>query len=135
MLLSNMAVAQQIANYLPEQALLRRHEEPIERRLVAFQDRAERLGYKMDISSAGAFMKSFDAIGDQTARELLQILAYKSMHTAKYFFAPADPDSTSTESPMLARSSRIFDTYLPKADPELHAHLVKLDIVPQIFLL
>jgi TBC1 domain family protein 5 len=57
------------------------------------------------------------------------------MHTAKYFFAPADPDSTSTESPMLVRSSRIFDTYLPKADPELHAHLVNLDIVPQIFLL
>lgn len=57
------------------------------------------------------------------------------MQTAKYFFAPADSGSTSNESPMLARSSRIFDTYLPKADPELHAHLVKLDIVPQIFLL
>lgn len=57
------------------------------------------------------------------------------MQTAKSFFAPADPESTSKESPMLARSSRIFDTYLPKADPELHAHLTKLDIVPQIFLL
>jgi len=36
---------------------------------------------------------------------------------------------------MLARSSRIFERYLPKADPELAAHLVKLEIVPQIFLL
>lgn len=34
MLLSNFAVAQQIAVNLPEQALLRRHDEPLERRLV-----------------------------------------------------------------------------------------------------
>lgn len=57
------------------------------------------------------------------------------MQTAKSFFAPADPQSASSESPMLVRSSRIFDTYLPKVDPELHAHLLKLEIVPQIFLL
>ncbi|KAF3044179.1 hypothetical protein E8E11_003682 [Didymella keratinophila] len=57
------------------------------------------------------------------------------MQTAKSFFSPADPKSNSNETSMLARSSRIFDTYLPKADPELHAHLTKLDIVPQIFLL
>lgn len=57
------------------------------------------------------------------------------MHTAKYFFAPADPQSASKETPMLARSSRIFDTYLPKVDPELHTHLTNLDVVPQIFLL
>lgn len=57
------------------------------------------------------------------------------MRTAKSFFAPADPSSNSKETPMLARSSKIFDSYLPKADPELRAHLVKLDIVPQIFLL
>jgi len=35
MLLSNIAVAQQIAAHLPEQALLRRHDNPIERRLVS----------------------------------------------------------------------------------------------------
>ncbi len=34
MLLANQTVAQQIAFSLPEQALLRRHEEPIERRMV-----------------------------------------------------------------------------------------------------
>jgi TBC1 domain family protein 5 len=57
------------------------------------------------------------------------------MQTAKFFYAPAEPGSTSNDTPMLARSSRIFDTYLPKTDPELAAHLVKLEIVPQIFLL
>lgn len=36
MLLANFAVAQQIALHLPEQALLRRHDEPLERRLVRF---------------------------------------------------------------------------------------------------
>jgi protein SSD1 len=36
MLLSNIAVAQHIAVHLPEQALLRRHDTPIERRLVCF---------------------------------------------------------------------------------------------------
>jgi len=35
MLLANFAVAQQIAVNLPEQALLRRHEEPIDRRIVS----------------------------------------------------------------------------------------------------
>lgn len=35
MLLTNIAVAQHIAVHLPEQALLRRHDTPIERRLVS----------------------------------------------------------------------------------------------------
>lgn len=35
MLQTNIAVAQQIAVHIPEQALLRRHEEPLERRLVS----------------------------------------------------------------------------------------------------
>jgi TBC1 domain family protein 5 len=56
------------------------------------------------------------------------------MQTAKSFYTPADPASPN-ETPMLARSSRIFDTYLPKVDPELSVHLVQLEIVPQIFLM
>jgi TBC1 domain family protein 5 len=57
------------------------------------------------------------------------------MHTAKSFYAPAESGSITKDTPMLARSSRIFEKYLPNVDPELHAHLVKLEIVPQIFLL
>lgn len=57
------------------------------------------------------------------------------MQTAQSFYAPAESGSTTKDTPMLARSSRIFEDYLPKADPELAAHLVKLEIVPQIFLL
>lgn len=85
MILANTSVAQQIAVHLPEQALLRRHEDPIERRLNGFKERAARLGYEMDTSSAGALQKSFDAIQDPIARRLLEILCSKAMHRAKYF--------------------------------------------------
>jgi TBC1 domain family protein 5 len=57
------------------------------------------------------------------------------MQTAQSFYAPAETGSLKTETPMLTRSSKIFDKYLPKVDPELYAHLLKLEIVPQIFLL
>ncbi|KAI4651829.1 hypothetical protein J4E93_002025 [Alternaria ventricosa] len=57
------------------------------------------------------------------------------MQTAKSFYAPAETGSITKDTPMLARSSRIFEGSLPKVDPELYTHLVKLEIVPQIFLL
>jgi protein SSD1 len=104
MLLTNVTVAQHVAVHLPEQALLRRHDTPIDRRLVSsfyqhikytahivsqnsFKERAVRLGYEMDVSSAGALMKSFDAITDPTARRLLELLSFKATHRAKYFCA------------------------------------------------
>ncbi|KAG6828397.1 hypothetical protein H0H92_008139 [Tricholoma furcatifolium] len=87
MLLSNISVAQQIAAHLPEQALLRRHDIPIERRLTAFKERAERLGVQMDTSSSAALMKSFDSITDPTARRLLELLSFKATYRAKYFCA------------------------------------------------
>ncbi|KAF9057619.1 hypothetical protein BJ165DRAFT_1335477 [Panaeolus papilionaceus] len=87
MLLTNIAVAQQIAVALPEQALLRRHDTPVERRLNAFVERAQRLGHNMDTSSSGALMKSFDAVQDPTARKLLELLSFKATQRAKYFCA------------------------------------------------
>lgn len=57
------------------------------------------------------------------------------METAQSFYAPAESGSVTKDTPMLARSSWIYDSLLPKVDPELSAHLVKLEIVPQIFLL
>ncbi|KAF8205029.1 SSD1 protein [Pholiota molesta] len=87
MLLTNIAVAQQIAVHLPEQALLRRHDIPLERRLNTFSQRAERLGYTMDTSSAGALMRSFNAIDNPTARRLLELLSFKATQRAKYFCA------------------------------------------------
>ncbi|KIK68095.1 hypothetical protein GYMLUDRAFT_36925 [Collybiopsis luxurians FD-317 M1] len=85
MLLTNIAVAQHVAVHLPEQALLRRHDNPLERRVNSFLERAERLGYKMDTSSPGALMRSFESISDPTARRLLELLSFKATQRAKYF--------------------------------------------------
>uniref|UniRef100_A0A1D1YDW5 DIS3-like exonuclease 2 n=1 Tax=Anthurium amnicola TaxID=1678845 RepID=A0A1D1YDW5_9ARAE len=85
MLLANMSVAQKISSAFPEQALLRRHASPIERRLNDFVEHANRLGYDFDVSSAGAFQESFNAIKDDDAKEVLQLLAVKPMQRAKYF--------------------------------------------------
>jgi len=87
MLLCNTTVAQHIAVHLPEQALLRRHDTPLERRMNAFKERAERLGYKMDTSSPGAVMKSLEVIQDPTARRLLELLSFKATQRARYFCA------------------------------------------------
>ncbi|KAF2744855.1 RabGAP/TBC [Sporormia fimetaria CBS 119925] len=62
-------------------------------------------------------------------------LFWAVMENARSFYAPAESGSNSKDTPMLARSARIFERYLPKVDPGLSAHLVKLEIVPQIFLL
>jgi len=57
------------------------------------------------------------------------------MQTAKSFYAPAETGSATKDTPMLSRCSKIFERYLPQADPELATHLNRLEIVPQIFLL
>lgn len=52
MLLTNTAVAQRIAVHLPEQALLRRHDTPLERRLVG-------LSYIYDLTPAITLYRTF----------------------------------------------------------------------------
>ncbi|ORY83588.1 hypothetical protein BCR35DRAFT_265184 [Leucosporidium creatinivorum] len=85
MLLANISVAGKIAAGLPDQALLRRHEPPIDRRLDAFLERMKRLDINLDGSSAGALMQSISDVTDQNARFTLQHLSTKSMQRAKYF--------------------------------------------------
>src|ERR1700722_7140954 len=50
-------------------------------------ERAERLGYKVDITSSGALMRSLDVVQDSTARRLLELLSVKEINPAKYFCA------------------------------------------------
>lgn len=87
MLAANQAVSQRIAAGLPEVAMLRRHEGPLERRLEGFQRRAKQMGHDVDISSAGALFASFKKITDPQVRFALETLATKSMLRAKYFCA------------------------------------------------
>lgn len=84
MLTANQAVAQKIASGLPEQALLRRHETPIARRLEGFNKRAGKLGYDFDITSAGSLMKSFKNLNKEDPELVLRLLATKAMLRATY---------------------------------------------------
>ncbi|SCV73957.1 BQ2448_6387 [Microbotryum intermedium] len=85
MLLANMSVARKIATGLPDQALLRRHEPPIDRRLDGFIERMSRLGIELDGSGPGALMNSFNQVTDEASRTTLQHLSKRSMQQAKYF--------------------------------------------------
>ncbi|KAL1407749.1 Translational repressor [Vanrija albida] len=85
MILANTSIAAVIANGLPEQALLRRHEAPIDRRIEAFVKRAKRLGYDFDATNAGTLQKSFDKVEDKEAALCLRLLGKKALQTARYF--------------------------------------------------
>ncbi|WVR09339.1 hypothetical protein IAU60_006405 [Kwoniella sp. DSM 27419] len=85
MLLANISVAHFIAHGLPEQALLRRHEAPIERRLDGFVKRAQKLGFEMDSTSAGTLQRSFENVKDADATLCLELLKKKAMQRARYF--------------------------------------------------
>lgn len=85
MLRANMSVAEKISRHYPDEALLRRHAPPIERRLEEFLKLADELGYKIDGSSAGGLQSSFDAITSEDVRTVLMVHAIKPMQRAKYF--------------------------------------------------
>lgn len=85
MLMANIAVAGKIASGLPDQALLRRHEAPIDRRLEAFVTRMKKIGVDLDGSSSGSLMKSIVDVKDPAERLTLQHLSTRAMHRAKYF--------------------------------------------------
>ncbi|KAN0065070.1 Translational repressor [Thecaphora frezii] len=85
MLQANMDVASQIAAGLPDVALLRRHECPLDRRLDGFLKRAKSMGYEIDISTAGSLYKSLQKIDDEKTRVALETLVTKAMLRAKYF--------------------------------------------------
>ncbi|WVO21500.1 uncharacterized protein IAS62_002809 [Cryptococcus decagattii] len=87
MLLTNQSVARIIANALPEQALLRRHEPPSERRLASLVTRATKLGFDMDPTSAGTLQKSFENVLDNDSALCIDLLRKKVIQRARYFCA------------------------------------------------
>lgn len=56
------------------------------------------------------------------------------MQNAKVFYEPSKTDQSS-DSPMLQKCRHIFEKLLPKADPDLAAHLDQLQVAPQMFLM
>lgn len=80
MLMANIAAAQTIAFGLPEQAILRRHEPPIQRRIEAFVDRAKGLGFGFEGTSSREIQSSFDAVGQSHDKLVLSILSTRAMN-------------------------------------------------------
>lgn len=84
-LLTNLTVARIIAHGLQDQALLRRHEAPVERRIEGFVKRAAKLGYNFDSTDAASIQKGFDAVRDQDVSLCLELLKRRAMFGARYF--------------------------------------------------
>ncbi|KAG0305262.1 hypothetical protein BGZ98_004394 [Dissophora globulifera] len=84
MLLANMSVAKQICEFFPDQALLRRHAYPLEKRMADFISHMNKVGLNLDASSSGALQRSLDAIQDPHVRDVVRLLAIKPMQKAKY---------------------------------------------------
>ncbi|ORZ21103.1 hypothetical protein BCR42DRAFT_321271 [Absidia repens] len=94
MLRANMSVAEKICEHYPGEAMLRRHEPPIERRLDEFISVAQSLGYYIDGSTSGTLQASFDAIESEDVKYVLRILAIKPMRRAKYFCVGSFDDTS-----------------------------------------
>ena len=84
---ANEHVAKQIAQALPEKAILRRQGPPNPRRLQTFADRMTALGYEIDTSGSGALQNSLFKVQDADLRSGMETLLVKSMQRAKYFVA------------------------------------------------
>lgn len=82
MLLANSSIAAVIASGLPEQALLRRHEAPIERRIDGFVERAKRLGFDISGTSQKDLQSAFDSIQDPETALCLELLKRKAMNSS-----------------------------------------------------
>lgn len=84
MLLANETAARQIYEAFPEEALLRRHEQPIQRKLNEFKELAKSLGVDMELDSSAAMQKSFSAIQDPKLHGVLLALGIKPIRRARY---------------------------------------------------
>ncbi|ORX58176.1 RNB-domain-containing protein [Hesseltinella vesiculosa] len=88
LLLANISVAQKISSRLPEQALLRRHASPVDRKIRQLQQYCSRqLGVQVDIGSAGALERSIQAIEDVKLRKLVSVIVLRTMSAPKYICA------------------------------------------------
>jgi len=57
------------------------------------------------------------------------------MESAKVFYEPTSAVNESGEAPIITRSRHIMRHVLSAVDPELATHLVKIEVLPQIFLM
>ncbi|RCH95910.1 hypothetical protein CU097_003871 [Rhizopus azygosporus] len=85
MLCANISVANKILSAFPQEAFLRRHELPIERRLDAFLKLTDAIGLDFDGSTADALQASFNKVDNPDVKSVLLVLCIRTMQRAKYF--------------------------------------------------
>ncbi|GAB2233550.1 hypothetical protein Droror1_Dr00002776 [Drosera rotundifolia] len=90
MLLANRTAAEIISRTYPDSALLRRHPEPIMRKLKEFEAFCGKHGLELNTSSSGSFHHSLEKIKDKLKNdsvlyELLLSYATRPMQLAKYY--------------------------------------------------
>jgi protein SSD1 len=85
MLLANIAVAHKIAESFPEEALLRNHPPPGTKQLTELAESLQVYGVVLDISGSKALNDSFENIKNPLHRDLIRLLAIKSMKRAQYY--------------------------------------------------
>ena len=84
MLLANMSVARLISSTFPESALLRRHPPPSSTLIKQFAEKAARLGYPINVDSAGSLEASLSGLPDDV-RMVLMLHCIRPMRRAEYF--------------------------------------------------
>ncbi|XP_057822928.2 DIS3-like exonuclease 2 isoform X2 [Cryptomeria japonica] len=90
MLLANMTVAKIICRAFPECSLLRKHPEPNLRKLKDLEAFCKKLGFDLDVSSAGALHLSLEKLrnnlkDDPELFNIIVLYATKPMQLATYF--------------------------------------------------
>lgn len=90
MLLANTTVAEVISRTFPDSALLRRHPEPILRKLREFESFCSKHGFELDTSSSVQFQQSLEQIriklhDDPLLFDILTSYATRPMQLATYF--------------------------------------------------
>ncbi|KAI8368422.1 hypothetical protein EDC96DRAFT_479673 [Choanephora cucurbitarum] len=84
--LANKSVAQKISSQFPEQALLRRHAPPSERKINDLAAYAARhFGVTLDTRNAATLEASIESIHDSKLRRIVSIIVLKTFQPPKYF--------------------------------------------------
>jgi DIS3-like exonuclease 2 len=90
MLHANCRVGEKVVQYLPDCALLRKHDPPVKKKLKNFIDAAAKFGFKISSSGSKALRDSLDEYRDHPDSDCLRFMATICMSLAKYTSSEAD---------------------------------------------
>lgn len=90
MLLANVRVAEKIVEFMPECAILRKHDAPKPKKLSAFGQAAEKNGFRISTRSSKGLNDSLLRYADDPRSDALRLMATYCMQLAKYISSGID---------------------------------------------